>query len=500
MVLSAYVKKNGEDKPPSLDVDFPLNLTCLDGFRCLACMAVVFYHVHFVHGVLFFLSTESCLRYLRHLPILGNLFFEVSWHMTAFWLISGFLCERQLHRRMARRSSQQTQHNHGHPHRINPVGTKESFLLIASHMVNRLMRLYPVYFLMNMLTYLSHKDRPELRGPDMVRYRCDLSGLMAASTFTMDFSKVGLLCVGQGWTLQNDIHGHLALAFLFVLTHQRTYNATLGVMKQKRYLLYKQLFLWTCYAGSLYQMLSTRPYANQRLDGQALERYNQSARLGIDHFGDRDMIAFGLHTFGLDNIIRQGERHLPIVQEIRDFRLYSIFATYFTGIGKHGSALLLGSLLYTKLYERQGKPSRTVWKLVAAALVLVSTQGHYIYSGLPVYWILDVLLTFRQSASWVSALVHQFLSNRVFQAIVPYTFGIYMYHLAFLFIRMNTTAPLRIAAVQAGQDACHALWTYGLTFVFQCAMETFFVAFIIAFVSRWTYEYPFHWVRKRYSC
>ena len=75
--------------PSLLHTHFPLNLTHLDGVWCLACFAVVFYHVHFVHGALFFLSTERCFRDLRHWPILGNLFFEVSWHMTTFWMISG---------------------------------------------------------------------------------------------------------------------------------------------------------------------------------------------------------------------------------------------------------------------------------------------------------------------------------------------------------------------------------------------------------------------------
>ena len=141
--------------PSLLDTHFPLNLTHLDGVRCLACFAVVFYHVHFVHGAFFFLSTESCFRDLRHWPILGNLFFEVSWHMTTFWMISGFLCERQLHRR-------------GCCNIHDRQGTiAESCWLVVSHMTNRLLRLYPVYILYAVLNYLAHKERSELQGPDM---------------------------------------------------------------------------------------------------------------------------------------------------------------------------------------------------------------------------------------------------------------------------------------------------------------------------------------------
>ena len=371
-------------------------------------------------------------------------------------------------------------------------------------MINRLLRLYPVYILYAVLNYLAHKERSELQGPDMESYRCDISGLWAAGTFTMEFGKVGLLCVGQGWTLQNDIHGHLAIAVLFALTHQSTYSynyngALLGPEKQKRLLRCKQLFLWTCYAVSVYRMLATRPFAEQRLDGSALERYNPSARLGVDHFGDREMMGLGLHTFGLDDIFPKGERHHPIVQEIRAYRLYSIFATYFTGIGKHGSAVLLGSVLYTRLYERQGKPAHTVWKLLAAVLVLWMTQGHFIYSGLPMYWILDVLLTFNHSAGYFAEMVHRFLSNRVFRLIVPYTFGIYMYHLIILVLQMQETSPLRVAAVKAGQEACHAVWTYDLYFVGKRAIQTFLEALVVAAGSFWVYEYPFRWLRRRYG-
>ena len=74
-----------------------------------------------------------------------------------------------------------------------------------------------------------------------------------------------------------------------------------------------------------------------------------------------------------------------------------------------------------------------------------------------------------------------------------------MYHLIILFLQMEKTAPLRVAAVKAGQEACHALWTYDLYFVGKCAIQTFLIALVVAFASRWTYEYPFHWVRQRYG-
>lgn len=83
--------------------------------RCLACFAVLLYHEHFFHGSTFSLSNEPSYAAMRQTPVLGNFFLEISWHMTLLWLISGFLCERQLHQMLIRvqvRRRQQQQHNH----------------------------------------------------------------------------------------------------------------------------------------------------------------------------------------------------------------------------------------------------------------------------------------------------------------------------------------------------------------------------------------------------
>jgi peptidoglycan/LPS O-acetylase OafA/YrhL len=58
-----------------------MNFAALDGVRCLSCLAVILFHVHFVDGGFFFPSTQSCMQEIRHIPVAGRLFFDVSFHM-----------------------------------------------------------------------------------------------------------------------------------------------------------------------------------------------------------------------------------------------------------------------------------------------------------------------------------------------------------------------------------------------------------------------------------
>jgi len=468
----------------TLDIDFSLNLFCLDGFRCLVCFAVVLFHVHFVHGSFFYLSTEPCFAAIRQLPF-GNLLFDYSFQMSAFWIISGFLCERQLHRTVV--------------HWQNQGVPKGSLYLLVQHMVSRLLRLYPVYFLMILAVFLDHAQRQELfQGPEWAPFRCDAKNLWHAATFTIIMPEKGLFCAGTGWTLQIDMHGHLIIALLFALTHSLTYCETGPVNGQRKYLLIKQLFWLACYAMSIYQMLAAHPFPEQGLQGATLKGYLQSARMGLDLMSDRLMAGFGLHEFGFNETVLQGKQNLSIVQQIQNFRDNSFMPAYFSGLGKHGGAIFLGSLLYMRLYERQGQPCNTMWKLGTAASLLYATDGSFVFSGVAMYLMLDVLLTFQPTTNLFSSIVNKFLASQVFRTIAPYTFGIYMFHFPYLFVQMKEMTPLRVAAIKAGQDACNAVWTYDWKFLLIRAIEAFTVALVLAYLSRYTIEYPFTWIRERY--
>jgi peptidoglycan/LPS O-acetylase OafA/YrhL len=481
-------KRKGDSS--SLNPNFSLNLSCLDGMRCLACLAVVFYHVHFFHGALFFLSTEPCFAAMRQTPIVGNLFFEISWHMTLFWLISGFLCERQLHQMLLGHQSQR---------KLTQGSTKDKSVgLTWRHYLrffgNRVLRLYPLYVLLPMMIYKRDSGRPELQTPDMEQSRCGASRLWRALTFTMNFGKHDNLCAGPGWSLQNDIHGYLVIAIIFALTHKYTYND--DIENQKQYLRYKQLFWWGWYACSVLAMVASRPFPHQWLSGEALKRFLQSARLGLDVYNDRHLILLDVTSSGLADLF-PGERDSPMMQSIRNFRNHQVFSTYFTSVARHGSAILLGSLLYSNLYERQGLPSNSLGKLLAAVTLLMVSQGSYIFSGLAMYWVTDVLLTFQRSHNAWSNAVHQFLSNPLFKAIVPYTYGIYLFHCIYLVTRIKKLTPIRAAAVRTGVDACHAGIQYNWQFIWKEAVTTFAVSLAVAVLLRRTYEFPFDWLRRR---
>lgn len=125
----------------------------------------------------------------------------------------------------------------------------------------------------------------------MEQSRCDAKSLWRTLTFTMNYDQLDHLCAGPGWSLQNDIHGYLVIAGVFALTHRFTYdnnssNNNADTIQQKRFLRHKQLFWWALYAYSVLSMLSTRPFAHQWLSGEALARYFQSARLGLDSYGN----------------------------------------------------------------------------------------------------------------------------------------------------------------------------------------------------------------------
>jgi peptidoglycan/LPS O-acetylase OafA/YrhL len=479
----------------SLNPNFALNLSCLDGIRCLACFAVVFYHVYFLHGGGFFLSTAPCFAAMRHIPVVGSMLMEISWHMTLFWLISGFLCERQLHVMMLRHKRQQVPKDDSST-ALN--GNKTAYLTWRHYgrfFINRLLRLYPLYAVLTIMLHKRHSGRPELQSPDMVHSRCDSNSQLRALTFTMDFMRRDHLCAGTGWTLQNDIKGHLVIAILFALTNRYSYDNE--NKQQKRFLQYKQLFLWAWYACSVVSMVATRPFPHQWLSGASLKHYSQSARLGLDLYDDRGIVLLDVSHSGLADLF-PGERHRPMMQAIRNFRLHQVFSTYFTGITRHGSAILIGSLLYSNLYERQGRPSNSLWKLLAAVTLLTVSQGSYIFSGLVMYWIIDVMLTFRPGRNVWSKTFHRFLTNPLFLAIVPYTYGIYLFHGAYIVARYAKLTPIRAAAVRAGVDACHAGIEFNWQFIWKEAITAFVVSLAIAILLRWTVEFPFHWFRKRF--
>jgi peptidoglycan/LPS O-acetylase OafA/YrhL len=482
----AVVSMRKEGSSP-LHPNFALNLSCLDGMRCLASFAVVLYHVHFMHGGGFFLSSEPCYASMRQTPIVGFLVLEISWHMTLFWLISGFLCERQLHQMMYRHQNSQT----------TALDTKTGLTLrhFVRFFTNRLLRLYPLYLLLSIIIFTHHSSRPELKAPGMELSRCDAAGLWRAMTFTMDLEKGERLCAGPAWTLQNDIHGHLVILLMFAMTHRYTYNTENE--KQTRFLRYKQLVWWGWYAFSILSMVGTRPFPSQWLSGEALQHFLQSARVGVDMFLDRNMVLVDVTRSGLGDLFP--ERHHPMIQEIRDFRIHQIYSTYFTGIARHGSSIVLGSLLYSNLYGRRGQASNSLAKLLAAVTLLLVSQGSYIFSGLVMYLLTDVILTFDPLSNAWSNAVHQFLTNPLFQMIAPYTYGTYLFHIIYVVARSSKMIPIRAALVREGVAACEAGIQYNWQYLWKETMITFTVSLMVAYVLHWTYEVPFHSFRKRFQ-
>ena len=434
-----------------------LNMSVLDGVRCLTCLSVMLLHVHYVFGGIFFPSTHWRMLEIHKVPVVGSLIFSVSSQLTTFWIMSGFLCEHQLTQRQSR------------------LGKNLGVLDYASFFLNRLLRLYPLYLVIVLLTFHSAQTQDDVSPDD----KCVIESLIPALFFAKSVSEC-VKCASVGWSIVADVHGYVAAMILFALLPGDR-NRTL-----------KKWLLGLAYIASLVRM--TAYMLSQ--DSTARQILEERGPFGLDILADREIHSFdGAVNVGLKSLHKDLDWQDPLVVAIREFHQNMLRNVYLTSIDKHASAFLLGILLCMNLHERQGRPSRVMYKLFGAAGILYVTSARYAFTGISVYLLLDVLLTLPSEVSRWNAMILTFFSNRIWKALAPYTYGMYLFHIIFLFVRATSTFREWAAMIADGGDPGHE---YGWKFIFVEWTIDVLLALITAVILHCTIEWPFTYIRKRW--
>lgn len=426
-----------------------LNMSSIDGLRCLGTLSVILYHVCYVHGDFFYLSSSPYWQSFRSLPFIGPAFFNVSFHMTLFWAISGFLCEHQLNR-MRDQAQQQ--------------GSALGWRDYACFVLNRFLRLYTLYFA-HLLIKLAASDK------------CTKTEFFKSAFFIMDFAEGVPHCAGEGWSAMVDVHGYLVILACFIAVQSNSI---------------RKYIMSALYGFSMLQVWQlSRQAPTQDLDGSVLSQLNRGGWLGLEYIGNlekesmshvMEVDAWSLHpTFNFED---------PQVVAVQNWRTHLFQSTYFTSVFKHGSAMFLGSLLCMQLRDRKNVPSRcmSMLKLLLIPIMLESTDYHFAYSGLASYLVLEAALTTQT----------QLLANRFWAALAPYTYGVYMYHCTFIAIFAAPVFARNILHIQGGGNVDEPAIRFTLAFVMTKTLQVAVCAWILAFVLNRTLEWPLNYVRQTY--
>lgn len=438
-----------------------LNLPALNGVRCLACLSIIALHVNYVFGSMFLLSTDERLVKLREVPIIGPGILNLSLHMTIFWIISGFLCEYQLQKLQA--SSGQ-------------LRWKDYCVFL----LNRLLRLYPLYLLVSLLIFAS-ASRTRENFPSVPV--CTTQAFVESLLFVLHPDPAPT-CVGIGWSVMVDVHGYLAIVTLFAQLSSRN----------------KRILLPLWYVCSILYMI----YSEMQVPG--IDKWNNIPTRGW--FGLENMYDYEL-------LLVEGESNLNVrslfypdkdfftaaLVEKRRVREALGLSTYFTSILKHGSAMMLGSWLCLNLLQQEsqgGKRKHNLVKIVVMVAVLHATEYDYKYTGIVAYLLLDIVLTLDPKQSPVANVIIKFLSSPFWKKMAPYTYGIYMSHLFVLAIQSVPVYLERADRFQAqGVDVQELANEYTLIYILKRVISAWLWSWLVAFVLHYTIEWPFNYLRKR---
>ncbi|CAB9525965.1 expressed unknown protein [Seminavis robusta] len=464
-----------------------LNLSCLDGLRCIASLSIILLHVHHFLGALFFPHDEPCMQALINIPLIGKLFFNNSFQMPLFWILSGFLCEYQLDRLVDKKQTQQmTRRDYGR------------FLL------NRWLRLYPIYFTFNVINYIGAINNTRDKGGGKI---CDsFPKLVESLFFVMRHEPLpATACAGAGWSVMVDVHGYLVLVLLHAcisetwrrrLVLPALYTMALGSMAYSTWTLVQErdLVSWK----DVQSMLGGAVYSLQYQNSQDL-------CLTQTLSGVKDIRGLWADR-GYEFDTEYWNQMVSLRHDILD-------QNYFQSVHKNGSSMFLGSWLYLHLKHRRQITSTVSFymmqatKLIVAFALLQWTSFCWMFSGFPVYLFVDVVVSMynhnhnnllSKEAWWnqLSSAVSFLFINPLWKWLAPYTYGIYMSHVLILVLGSVPTTQSRAARMLAGEDVND---TYTLIALLGMVAKAVLVSWMIAFGLYHTVEWPFRYYRTRYT-
>lgn len=408
---------------------------------------------------------------LQKLPVVGPLLFKPTIHLTIFWTMSGFLLQCALEKWRVR----------------NGVQYHLSIKDYIQFLLNRLLRIYPLYIPICLNMYFSGHSR----GADLSdQAKC--WNLWGTLLFRLPPHRT-VNCSGAGWSMSVDVQGYVVLLLMSALFSPG------GRTHQPRR--HQQRVIWMAwYALSL--VLSFLSLQDLDPDGRYRKHVLEYGSFGRENLRDFEQQAFdpeGL-LLATTNLPANGESSWTVAVRtyIHDWEEH----VYYTSVHKHGSAMMLGSLLYWNHHRMDSHESfSSFWwsfvvhdkqwlKVAVAVLLLYWTSAQPCYSGLSVYLLLDVLLSLdaRQPKPWFLLLV----ANPLWSSLAPYMYGVYLSHSFILMQRSTVLFPKWLSKKENCLDYYH--WS----FLLGEAIRTFAKALALSILFHHTVELPFSHVRRRW--
>jgi peptidoglycan/LPS O-acetylase OafA/YrhL len=497
------------------------NLDAMNGIRCLASFSIVLLHVFHIRGALF-LRESSCFTQVNNTPFGGKYLFRLSFQMSLFWVMSGFLCEYGLHKLYLRKLETTTDSS-------DTAKKCLTWFQFTEFVINRVVRIYPLYLLYVLMIFissqLSHGDDDEFSSED-----CTLSRLLLTLVMIMNVGKLPT-CAGVAWSLQADTHGYLVVVALFGLTYQYSYS-------QSSFLV-KKTILIAAYVSSLIYSYSSHPLPSQwNMSPESIRSLQQSWCGGFDTLPEFLVSGFG-YGKSYNGLYPSFDFHTKTQNEVREFCVDRLPTTYFTTITKHAGSFFLGPLLYVVLYERYQKrncgtvPKQCIvpiLKLVSSIVLLEITEGAYWIQGIPMYLLLDAVFSMKVDVNRTNTKLNSipfskfstkqipvelcncivwFLSLPLFGRLAQLSFGIYLLHVPLYFLMKGLTdgraANIIVPSMEDPSVVCHEMEANGFGFSLRTVVvdglilfaQSSFVALLLhRFVERPCYQVRKVWLPK----
>jgi hypothetical protein len=434
--------------------------------------------------------------------------------------------------------------------------------------MNRILRLYPLYVPVIIITYVGHQitfrnfpNEESVQGA-----LCDTKSFVLTLLMVLRINPEVFFptCAGIAWSVQVDFHGYIATTILFAVTYHVTYvqNSNFWYNIKKCILI-----TWYCCSVYNTYLHKPYP-SQWGLSDTTSESLMIDPCGGFDALPQFNLPLMGISKYNKEyNGLYQTFNFMSSEQIEARMYCNTFNVPYISSITQHGSSYMLGSLLYLNLYQRQQQQQQShnknhhnnryqqfyfyipFLKIIISFFLIYITQGVYTFAGLPAYLFLDGLLSMttvvpksnlvvtttgktnynnnkdditnnvtntllylykltnnfiKRVIVMIYTTIIEFLSHRCFIQLSPYTYGIYLYHMLFLYPNSILHMQERHELIQTTtnpNDVCnimeHAGYGLNLWNLLLHTIIAFTLAFIIAILLNKFIETPIHTLRRK---
>ena len=424
------------------------------------------------------------MKYIREFPVFG--FFALSTlAVDVFWMLSGFLCQYQLHYKVNN----------------NPNNTKMSYIWFF---INRLLRIYPLFLLQVLMVVTSPMNVKCKTKEQIIKTLFLVEIIMPPEIIQHEYEAVPPPCSGAGWSINTDIHGYIFIILIFGILFKNKSNS------------FKRYILWSLYLISCVLTMKIITdydikwpvwiYGIEQNDPDLYEEYFKTNPEAREQWEDK--IAWKYYP--------DYDLKTPELMAYRERSTKWLYHLYFTSIFKHGAAMFLGCVLAINVIQRNEVKNKNksmfndLVKIIIGCVMFYMTMDlradlnqrpsfwTFAYDKLfiiAVYFVLDAILSICSDDNQGNVLKTIFdllLANKVWKKMSTYTYGIYLFHIIPVLILAMDPYPADVKNGGIGED------NYGYLFLGKLAGISLGISLIIAFILYWIIEYPMMKFRYKY--